>query len=794
MEPQLLGEWMTRRWGILHVLMMAYVVFPLGEFAFGAAEEQTLFSDSTAELFVQQARQIHYQDPLNPQTIDEAMTFLDAALALDNTSVSIAEQILKIGTANCMVGADYSRDITWALARQVDAQADLQVLTNAVRCLLEQQNSRLDREVLLQELLRKYGQQNDAFASDLATQLGLLAVEKADLQSATDWLSYAYELNPYNQLAFVKLQELSSEQNLSLKPDVYLTQLRRAIDLDPYNLNYVLLYADTLKRMQSYDIASQVYEYAAKVYAFEYPQKPLDETLFLSWVLCCYHVPRQESKCIQIIEEYSDPERFDLMLEAVAGRASLKLGQVERGKATLEAAGKKAERLLSEKGLAQPIYPEQLAWYYSFVLERPEKALAWANRAFKEAPQRAGVKDIFAYTLAQSGQMELAKEYAEPLEKTSQIASLTMAMEAIAANDQSRGLELLKSTIAMKPESFVAEKALQLLKSQGSDYVVPASVSMAETALKEKYGNRVAPVFVTPAKRFSAKLLFNGSEFFYGNEFEPKLVIENTASDPFVIGANSFLQGVLRIDAVVSGDLNVEFPSLLRKQFRPLRPILPGEYVSVPLGLYTGKLRKLLETYPQANVDVAFTVYLDPVEKEDGGVGNALTGIEAVRGQIHRSGIALTRDFLIQRLDTLAKGQQGQQLRALRLFAGLLAEQQAFETDGALFKYVRLDPALLVDSVRRGLRDENWKIRIQALDSLYSLGIQLDADMIQDVSANLNNEIWPVRLMAMVLLDQADPASFQQVLDWIALNDTSPLVRRMAHDLGAKEQKPAADM
>ena len=146
---------MTRRWGILHVLMMAYVVFPLGEFAFGAAEEQTLFSDSTAELFVQQARQIHYQDPLNPQTIDEAMTFLDAALALDNTSVSIAEQILKIGTANCMVGADYSRDITWALARQVDAQADLQVLTNAVRCLLEQQNSRLDREVLLQELLRK---------------------------------------------------------------------------------------------------------------------------------------------------------------------------------------------------------------------------------------------------------------------------------------------------------------------------------------------------------------------------------------------------------------------------------------------------------------------------------------------------------------------------------------------------------------------------------------------------------------------------------------------------------------
>lgn len=783
---------MSRRWGFLYVLMIVCVALSVGGTAFGEAEQE-LYSESAAELFVQQARQVHQQDPLNPQAIDQAVTFLNAALTLDGTSVSAAEQILKLCTDNCIIAADYSRNISWALDRQIDVQADLQVLTNAVRCLLEQQNSRLDREVLLEQLLRQYGQKNKALASDLAAQLGLLAVEKADMQSAMDWLSYAYELNPYNQLAFVKLQELSSGQNLSLKPEVYLTQLRLAIDLDPYNLNYVLLYADTLKRMQSYEIASQVYEYAAKVYAFHYPEKPLDETLFLSWVLCCYQVPRQESKCIRIVEQYRDPERFDLMLEAVAGRASLKLGQVERGKSVLEAAGKKAEKLLSAKGLIKPIYPEQLAWYYSFVLERPEEALAWANQAFKEAPQREGVLEIFAYTLAQSGQMELAKEYAEPLQKTSQIASLVMAMEAAAENDPPAALELLKSTITMMPETFVAEKAMQLLKSQGSDYVVPPSVSLAEAALNEKYGNRVAPVFVAPEKRFSAKLLFNGSEFFYDNEFEPKLIIENTASDPLIIGANSFLQGVLRVDAAVSGDLTVEFPNLLSKQFRPLRPVLPGEYVSVPLSLYTGKLRKLLQTYPQANVDVVFTVYLDPYEKDAGGVENTLLGTEPVRGQIHRSGIVLTRDFLIQRLDALAKGQQGQQLRAVRLFAGLLAEQKAFESGETLFKYARVDQPLLVDAVRRGLRDENWKIRIQALDSLYSLGIRLDAGMIQDISANLNSDKWPVRMLAMVLLAKADAASFRQVLDWVAQNDSSPLNRQMALDLGASGQNPVVD-
>lgn len=783
---------MVRRRGLLYLLIVVCNYLPFGGAVSAAPQDDQLFSESTAEIFVRQAQRIYRQDPLDPQKIEQAMTFLNAALSLNRTSASAAEQILRIGSTACAGSENYSDIITWALDRQADAQADLHILTEAVGCLLEQQNSRLDREVLLEKLLKKYIQRNEAFASELATQLGLLAVEKADIDSALDWLSTAYELNPYNRLAFIKLQELSSGQDLSVKPDVYLIQLRSAIDLNPYNLNYALLYADTLKRMQLYESAASAYEYAAQVYAFLNPQKPLDETILLSWVLSCYHAPRQESTCIRIIEQHRDPARFNLILEAVAGRAAIKLGQVEKGKAILETAGKKAERLLSEDDVVRPLGPEQLAWFYSFVLQRPEEALAWANRAYKEAPQRQGVEPIFAYTLAQSGQIELAKQYAEPHQQTSQVAALVMAMAAIAEDDQAKALDLLKSSIAMMPESFVAEKAMELLKSQGSDYVIPASVTMAKSALDKAYENRIIPDFVSPQKRFSAKLFFNGSEFFYGNEFEPKLIVENTAAAPMIIGPESFLRGFLRIDAAVSGDMNVELPGLLTMQFRPSRPVLPGEHISLPLPVEMGQLRKLLETYPQADVDIAFTVYLDPVEKEDGRVENALTGTAPVRGQIHRSDVVLTRDFLMQRLDALAKGQQGQQLRAVRLFAGLLAEQSAFETGGASFRYIRIDPSLLGDAVRRGLRDENWKIRIQALDSLISLSIPLDTGMIQDVSTNLNHEQWPVRLMAMVLLGADQSDSFRQVLDWMAQHDAHPLNRRMAFALGAQEQQPVA--
>ncbi|MBC8378838.1 MAG: hypothetical protein H8E62_06665 [Planctomycetes bacterium] len=774
------------RLAIISIYMYAFSGTGLSE----ALEQEALFSQNTADIFIQQASQVFRQDPLDPQRIEYAMTFLEAALALNEGSSDVPGQILKIAAGSGYGTRDYSERLLWAMDRQVDKQADLELLTGAVRSLLEQQNSRLDREVLLEGLLKKYAPRNEIFGSDLATQLGLLAAEKADMQSAMDKLAYAYQLNRYNRLAFIKLQELSATQELSVTPEVYLLQLRTALDINPYNIDHTLAYAQTLTRMQLYDAAAWAYEYAARLYQFSYPEQPLDEAILLPWILCCYQAPRQEIKCIEITEKHRDPARFDLMLEAVAGKASVKLGQVEKGKEILDAAGKKAEKLLSEKGLMKPIYPEQLAWFYSFVLERPDKALAWANQAYKEAPQRQGVQEIFAYTLAQSDQLELAREYAESSQDSSQIASLTMGLALLTEQDQSRALELLKSAVAMQPESFVAEKALWLLKNQNSDYILPISVTAAEAELKKVYEGHLVPEFIPPQKRFSGKLAFNGSEFFYGNDLLPRLIIENIGTDPLIIGPGSIIEGRLRVDVSLKGDLNVEIPNLLSMEFRPSRPVLPGEHLSISLPLDIGKLRKLLRTYPQANVDVLFTAYLDPVVNENGRVENALKATEPVRGQIRRGGVVLTRDYLMQRLDALSKGQQGQQLRAVKLFAGLLAEQKVFEISQADFQYVKVPQELLLDAVRRALKDENWKIQVQTLDCLISLSMPLDPKLIQDISQNLNHEKWPVRLMAMYLLANTQPQTFQNVLDWTALHDPYPINRRMAIALGAKEQKP----
>lgn len=753
------------------------------------AEQPPLTSQHVSSIFIRQAIEISRQDPLDPAGIERAMTFLNAALALDSSSETIAEQMLRTAAANCYSSRDYTDSLRWALDRYLNGQADLELAAGALRCMLERLNTRAERETLLDKLYRKYASQNSFFASDIAAQLGLLAAEKADAAAAMNYAAAAYEMNRCNQLAFETMVDLSGLQNLSPTPSVQLLYARAMLDLNPYDLNAAVRYADALRRFQLYDAASQAYGYAAQLFEFLYPNKPLDEGLLGNWLLSLCHVEQMEMRCLEIANKYRDAQRFNLMLEAAAGKALAGLGQAEKAQQILEEAGRKAESLLAAEGLALPIYPEHLAWFYSFVLEQPDKALAWSNRAFEEAPQRQGVGAMFAYALAVNGQYELAAQYAQPLRQTDQIAALTMALVELASDQKQAALESLRTAVEMAPGTFAADKAIRLVKDQGSDYIPSINIEAIQKDLEQQYSKRIVPVFIAPADHYSLRLLFNGSDFYYGVEISPRLVIENTGTDPLIIADGSCLSGVIRIDAVLKGDLNAEIPNLLTMKFRPSSPIQPKSYVSVPLDLNTGKLRKLLAAYPQADVEIHFTAYLDPILSSDGRVECRLAGLNPVRAVIQRPGVVLSRDFLIQRLDALSKGRPGQKLQAASLFAGLLAEQRAFELSQADFRHIQTERVLLVDAVRRSLADEDWKVRIQTMAALLDGSVPMEYGLVREISANLHHELWPVRFMAMYLLAQAQPGTFQKVIDWAAQYDTYPLNRRLAAAMGA-DAKP----
>ena len=103
------------------------------------------------------------------------------------------------------------------------------------------------------------------------------------------------------------------------------------------------------------------------------------------------------------------------------------------------------------------------------------------------------------------------------------------------------------------------------------------------------------------------------------------------------------------------------------------------------------------------------------------------------------------------------------------------------------YRYTRVEPSLLVDSVRRALTDENWRLRVHTMETISYLDFPSDFALIQTLSTNLDHNRWPVRFMTIYLLKRIQGSAFQPVLDWKAQYDPHPLPRRLAVALGGKE-------
>ena len=193
--------------------------------------------------------------------------------------------------------------------------------------------------------------------------------------------------------------------------------------------------------------------------------------------------------------------------------------------------------------------------------------------------------------------------------------------------------------------------------------------------------------------------------------------------------------------------------------------------------------------YPQASLDIEFTVYLDPVTTEHG-ITNKLKSLKPATLLVKRPGIELTGKYLRNRLNSLTRGRQGQKIRTAQLFAGLLAEQHVMANREPLYKFISADwiPALLKSALIHNLTDDDWVVKVHTMAAM--LSPPLDYELTAAVAENLNDTHWPPRLMAVYLLAKPQGGSFGKVLDHNARYDPNKLVRDMAIALGGAAPQP----
>lgn len=756
-----------------------------------AANPEQLYSPSISQKFYEIAYELaNSKDIVGPE-VEQAMAFLTAAMSLDRNAGDV--RALLIECACRETGWDYSNLIYSLLIDYVDEFADLEVSTKAVEYMLERMNSREAREKLLEQMLGTLGSKNKILSSELATKLGILKAEKVDLEAAEFYFMQAYKNNRYNWKAFAKLAEIKPER---INSAIHLERLRLAIRENPSEIDVAISFAQQAEHLQLYETSAAAYKYCADLFSYLYPSEALPGRIYLPWAISSYNSRQNQSQCLEIAKRVRQEGGFDLRLESIAGKAAIKMGDTELATLIFQAIEEKTQRLLLLQGsnspdgeYSQQDYNKQLAWFYSFALPVPDKALSWANKAFATEPNSPVTAAILAYALTMNNQIEWAKPLVNNFEKT-QIADLTQAVIQITEGQNDLAVKTLNMAIAKDPGSFAAERAKEILTQQGKEYVLPAETNTVLSALQNVFGQTLVPVFIPPERMITAQLQIPGSVFPYGSEFSGVAAITNHSSEPLVISDYSLFKGHIRVDAVISGDLSKNIPNLVLTKVRGTFLIEPGRSILFPLRLITGELRTTLLTYPQASLDIEFTLYLDPVVTNDGKVANRLVYIQPSRMSIKRPGIELTGKYLRNEFNSISTAPVDQKIKTAWLFTGLLKEQYAMSNRQPPYRFMYADwmtPLLRsAFSHKSGLllnpADDEWVVKVHTMADMLSL--PMDNELISAVAENMNSTKWPVRLMAVYLLTTIPDSQFGQVLDWTAKNDPSKTVRDMAIVLG----------
>ena len=578
----------------------------------------------------------------------------------------------------------------------------------------------------------------------------MLVAEKADANTAQVCFMQAFNSNKYNKLAFEKLVELTPNEQIA--PAIYLEHLRLALGENPLDLEAALAFAQYAEQVQLYQTAADAYEYCAQLFSYLYPSQELPPNIYLPWTLSSYNTQRNQHNCLQIASQLRQSGRFDLFAEAIASKASLKIGDTEQANRIFQAVEEKINNQSSIPVLSAPvpsaaegveraegINSQSIAWFYCFASPDANKALHWANKAYSVEPNSATAAAILAYSLVMNEQIDWATSLIDKYEhdpaavqrglaEGGQIADLTLAQIQLTQGQKDLAIETLKSAIAMDPGSLEAELAKEILGRNGGEYVPPIDPDITLMALRSSFGQAIVPEFTKPEKIISAQLNVRGSDFSYGSNLDGIIAITNISSEPLVVSDDGLFTGHLRVDANLTGDLNKMIPNLASVKIRPASPIKPGTSFFVPLHLPTGELRHLLLTHPQASVDIEFTLYLDPVTTDQGRIISSIPDLKPATVIIKRHRIEIIDSFLKNRIGSLTKGQQGQKIKTAQLFIGLLMEQHAMAGLKPLYKFTHTDsmPPLLNSALLNSLASDDWVAKAYIMTDMTSLPLDYE--------------------------------------------------------------------
>ncbi len=754
------------------------------------ADSGEFSSEASAKTFYELSLQIASAKDVNQAKAERAIIFLRAAKELDKQAIYVFPDMAKL--IRQYSSGDQTDLVKDMLLEYTKKPIDFEVIKNAISYLLDKSGDRENRSNLTENMYMNLRSRNPYLDSELLSTLGFLHLEVAD-SNATNMFIMAYTANPYNRLVYAKLRELVPDKINAL---AHLEHLRLMLGENPLDLDAAMSFADFARRLELYQAASDAYKYCSDLYNYLFPGKPLPPEIYLPWSISDYNDAPNLNKCLQLASLVRQDGRFDLVLDAIAARAALKLSDSNQANQIFEQAEKKAKEIYNSN-TSNVELAKKLAWYYCFARPDPNQASEWAAAAYSVEPNSPMAAALSAYSLLTKKQTEQAKRLAEKFQNN-QISLIVMAKIALADSKPDKAAENLKTAIALEPGTLEAELAKKLLAALGQSYTALPNPEASLAMLKNSLKRALVPKFTTPDKILSFDLNVTGKRFSYFKDFGATLTISNVSAEPVLVSDNAIFTGRIRVDAKVSGDIAaITIPNLVNLKIEPTKPIEPGKNMLIDLNLMTGQLQQILLSRPQGSFQIDFTVYLDPVTT-DGKVMNKLADIKPIERHIERTGEQITAQSLQYGYNSITRNYSSPKITAARLFAGLLAEYNLSSKGKISYKTYRTDnlSQYLKSGLLKCLEDNDPEVKIQTLAAMNL--IPLDAAFTAKLNEFINpaKADWPVRLIAAYLLAEKT-SNFRKVLDSTVRYDSDELVREMAVSFGVKMPpefliKPAA--
>lgn len=739
---------------------------------------EKLQSGAISQVFAQLTDDFIHAESPDATTYEQAVLYAMAAMDLNINNRQAIQGLLDL--TEQWPDRDYSSYVLQWLIHANHDYTDWRLFKNALTYVFDHTRVAYRKEQIINQLLELVSETNQFVRSELLVMKATLAYENNNELRARDEFHKAYQTCKYNKTAFMRMVQLGPEQ---IKAQTYFEHLRYVVQENPLDLDAALIFAQYSERLELYSLAAGAYKYCADLYQYLNPEKELPAQIYLPWAITSYNSKNHIAQVKDIVDMVRKYNRFDLFVESIGAKAEMAQGDQARAQAMFAGIEQRAEQMI--RAGQKDIEPKQMAWYYCFVHPDEAKALDWANRVYSNDPNSVAGTGLLSYALIMNDQFDWAKPLAARSE--TQISQVSQAILALAGDRPDEAATLLHKAIVRDPSSFVAEFAKKLLKEKGIPYKSQIQTNDILVSLAGQFDRFIVPIFEDPEKRVSVRFDSRQKNIDFGESMAATVSIVNSSKETILISDDSFVQGDIRIDATVRGVISEEITGLVQEKLFSRNLVPPGKMVKATVRLDRGRLKRILESHPQAVLDIDFTLHLNDFDTETDDTPRL--SIDPVKMTVHRPGVVITTRGLNNQYNAIVMSDASAKVATGKLFLGLLREQAVMAEQGPLyhFRYADWMPGRLTSafSSESGLllldTFDQWETKTELMVNM--LGMEFNGGISTAVARHLRNPAWPVRMAAISVLASSHGDGLQDVLEWAKQYDRHPLVKRLADSI-----------